>query len=225
MAKNFGQIKEMARHRAKMLNSDFISPEEEAFIINDCCRDLYHDLVTDYEKFYVKVPPLEFSLAQGDTYGTIPGDMYKCAGIDFKVSGKWGSLRPFNFVERNRGNAIQATATLTQRYAGRYQIVGRKIMVSPALVGDFRLWYVPDFEDMTVDAQELDPEMSRFWKIITLNAAIQYLNDEESDISGLRDELGRSESKLAAYIDNRIIDSESVGREDEYHDEDMRQWL
>lgn len=220
MAKNFGQLKEMARHRAKMLNSDFISDAEEAFTINDCCRDLYHDLVTNYERFYVKVPAFSFSLAQGESYAAIPGDMYKCAGVDFKIGTKWASLRPFNYVERNKDNDIYSICK-----SARYQIVGRKVMVSPELVGDFRMWYVPDLEDMIADAQELDPEMSRFWKIITLNAAIQYLNDEESDISGLRDELARSESKLATYIDSRVMDSESVGMEDDYRDEEVRQWL
>lgn len=224
MAKTFDQVKTQARHRAKMINSDFITHEEEDFTINDCCRELYHDLVTDFERYYIKIPPREFTLAESDEYASLPSDFYKCIGVDIQVGSEWSTLDPFNWIERNRNNARHSNVVVPHKSRGRFQIVGRKIFISPKIVGTYRLWYVPDFEDLVVGSEELDPELSRFWRIIYLNAAISYLHDEESDTSDLLTELKLSMMKLADYKSNRVEQGGQVGLEEHAVYEDVRRW-
>ena len=203
MAKTYAQIKEYARSRANMENSDFIGDPQEGYVINDAYRDLYNMLVTSYEKYYV-ADPVDFTLTT-DNYTTVAADFFKLVGVERKYGGKYQKLNPFNFANRNDSNTastyVGGVSSVVDQYG--YSLVGRKLYIKPQYAGEYRYWYVPDITELSNDADLLDPECERFWKYIALTAALEYLTDEESDTSQIEKQLAREEAKVMQYIASR----------------------
>lgn len=207
MAKTFLDLKKQARYRADMTNSNFIDATLEATTINDCARNLYLTIATALEDYYV-APTQTLILPQGQESVAIPDDCFKFKGVDINEGSGWIPLKSYSFA--NRINNESTVVILSNEGYPRYRIMGRKLFINPQYAGQYRLWYIPDFTDMSDDDEELDLEMNRFWEIIALNAAIKYLHNEESDSSLLYKELAILNAKVESYIALRMLEGGAV---------------
>lgn len=167
-----------------MEGSTFVGDTELAEYINQAMAELHNLLVTTYEDYYVKDPPPTYTLP-ADNPGDLPGDFYKCLGVDFTVGGRTHTLKPYMFNERN-----VPTGDLF------YRIQGTEIrfLTETPTAGTATLWYVPEptyfeiastlDEDQTLSG--VDPQIQRgYEEFIILDAAVKCLIKEESDAGTL----------------------------------------
>lgn len=183
MTTTLASLRNRARLRADMLNSQFVSDAEFNQYISDSYAELYDLLVSKFEDYYVT--SLQFTVTTGNTYD-LPTDFYKLKGLDRALSGAgdWYTLRPFTFEDRNARRS--ATRFRGLYPAIRYKVFGNQIMFSPddQATGIYRMWYVPRYTALTSDTDTVDGVNG--WEVyIETDAAIKALQKEESDVSVL----------------------------------------
>lgn len=185
MPTTLSQLREQARQRADMENSEFIADSELDLYINDSYKELYDILVSKFADYFVTGPE-SFSLASGVSTYTLPADFYKLLGVDRSTGGAdYYTIRPFNFEERNnRRNA--------DRYRGiypnvKYRIVANTLRFTPddQAAGDYRLWYIPNVTTLTATTDEVEAQCDRWIIYVVTDAAIKMLQKEESDVQVL----------------------------------------
>ncbi len=195
------ELKEQVLQRADMVNSNFCSDTELNSWINQAASGLYDMIVSRYEDYYTT--SFEFSIASGDGY-TLPNQVYKIRGLDFKISGDWITLHTFTFEERNNGNR-QINRALLGLTNMKYKWIGNRITIIPAdqAVGDYQVWYIPDITALSADDDELPPDLNRWREYIVVEAAIKCLLKEESDVSGLMAEKAEMVNRILNMAQNR----------------------
>lgn len=216
MAKTFAQIKAYAKARANMENSEFIGSTQEGFVINDAYRELYNLLIDGYERYFV-APPVEFTLS-GTYSTTVASDFYKLVGVELKSGDTWARINPFNFA--NRTNDTGYNRVIGHGYTENgngygYSLVGRSIYIKPEIDGTYRYWYVPDITELAIDADTISADCERWWKYIALTAAVEYLDDEESETKHLVNKLDKMRQEISAYRSNRQEENWTVANTEE----------
>jgi hypothetical protein len=168
----FGETKLAARERADMVNSSFISSTEENRIINESYRKLYDLIITTSENWNIKSEIINVTVNQ-DAY-PLPVDFYRIKAVDEILSGhQMYPMRRFMFSDRHS-----------------YQTLPVRSLTS-------KLWYYPTLPTLEADDDTFD--MIQGWeRYIHLDAAIQYLNKEESDPQALIAERADMEMKITA---------------------------
>ena len=217
MAKTYAQLKTYARARANMENSDFIGAPQEGFVINDAYRELYHLLVDGYEKYFVNSTPVEFTLA-GSYSTTVATDLYKLMGVEKKTGDSWTRINPFNFSNRTNDtgyNGVLGHGYIENGNGYGYSLVGRDLFIKPEVDGDYRYWYVQDAAELSLDADEIAVDCERWWKYIAMTAAVEYLDDEESDTGILVKKLDKMKKEIEAYRSNRQEESLTIANVEE----------
>lgn len=210
MAKTYAQLKAYARSRANMENSDFIGSTQEGFVINDAMRELYHLLVDGYEKYFVTTP-IEFTLS--GTYSvTVDTSLYKLLKVERKNGDIWSPVNPVNFASRADSTFFSYATPYSYSNTDKhgYCLVGRSLQITPEIDGTYRYWYVPDVTDLSLDTDVLSVELDRFWKYIALTAAIEYLEDEESDTGHLVKKIDSLKKEIQIYRQNRVQENYSI---------------
>lgn len=190
MATTLEQLRQQARQRADMENSEFVEDSELDLYINDSLKELYDLLVSKFEDYYVE-DPLPFTLAQGVSSYALPTNFYKLLGVDRSTGGdpndndSWYVLRPFSWEDRNN----QRNA---DRYRGiypnvKYRVMGNLLRMTPTdqAQGLYRMWYVPSCGTLVDDTDEVQVQMDRWIVYVVTDVAIKMLAKEESDISAL----------------------------------------
>lgn len=136
------QLRTAVRQRADQVHSQFVSDDELNGYVNESLYGLYDLLVTAYgADYYV-------TSASSTTDGTdtlaLPTDFYKLLGVDLLAdgSGRYVSLQPFNFQERNRASVDLAGPLYTKI---RYRLRAGKLWLTPTPTSGqtVRVWYVP----------------------------------------------------------------------------------
>lgn len=154
-------IADAARVHADMRHSQFINDTEILSRINDAYCELYDELVSAYENYFVNTTT--FSISSATANYPLPDDFYKVIGLDFQVNqGAFITLKPFMEAERN------VMLTTNQNL--------------PA--GTVRLRYVPaptTFQEMT----DMFDGVAGWERLVALVVAIDMLDAEESDSSAL----------------------------------------
>jgi len=217
MAKTYLQLKAYAKARANMENSEFIGATEEGFVVNDAYKELYHLLVDGYENYYTNSTPVEFTLS-GSYSVTVATNLYKVVGVDKKTGGSWSRINPFNFGNRtndNGYNGVLGHGYIENGNGYGYSLVGRDLLIKPEVDGVYRYWYVPDVVELSADLDEIDIDCERWWKYIALTAAIEYLDDEESDTGHLVKKLDKMKNEIQSYRANRQEESFTVANTEE----------
>jgi hypothetical protein len=225
MAKTYAQLKAYARSRANMENSDFIDATKELFTINDAYRELYHLLVDGYEKYFITTP-IEFTLS-GSYSVTVDSSLYKLVRVERKNGSKWIPLNSAVFHNQGSSDYFPYSAYPTSRNDG-YCLIKRELHISPEIDGTYRYWFVPDVTELAIDADEIDPECDRFWKYIALTAAMEYLDDEESDSGHLVKKLEKLKNEINNYKSNRTQESFTIANIEpdvQYHDGIYNDWV
>lgn len=172
-------IADRARVHADMRETSFITDTEMLAIINEVWPELYDELVSVNENYYVTTGTLTL-IAGTDTYA-LPADCYKLISVDFKVSGNsWISLYPFGESERNASVLSQASI--------------------PA--GEVRIRYIPAPTIFTSLSQSIDG-VSGWDRLLSLLVAIDMLDAEESDSTPVYRKYTRTLGRIQSMAPNR----------------------
>lgn len=186
-------LRTMARRRADMENSSFVTDAELTEYLNSSIKRLYDLLVMANEDYYTISDTIttdgtnkEFSL---------PADFYKIRGIDYTVSGNIRSMKPFPFNERNE---YQNNTTEI-----RYKLRKDKIRFEPTpSAQSMTLWYVPAFTNLSADGDTFDG-VNGWEELVAIDAAIKCKRKEESDTSELMIERERLHQEIRDVAKNR----------------------
>lgn len=149
-------------------------------------KDLYNQIVLVKENYFTIA--YQFNLVAGtDTYA-LPSDFYKLNGVDLTldaVSGRYLTLRPAMFAERNKYKAGLAVPVTAFGYRYQYLIVGWSSLVFtpvPLSSNPMQLWYTPEPVQVAAltDTLTLPPGGDEY---MSLYVAEMMLAKEESDPS------------------------------------------
>lgn len=154
--------------------------------INMAYKDLYQQIILAKENYFTI--PTSFQIVGNVVSYDLPSDFYKLDGVDLALDagGRYLTLRPFMFLERNkyRSSLNLATAPFGQIY--RYMLVGNQIQFVPlpTQTATIQLWYTP--EPVTIvslsDTLSLPIGCDEY---MSLYVACAMLSKEESDNSAL----------------------------------------
>lgn len=199
---NLQELITQVRRRADMENTQFVTDIEVIDYINSSASELYDILVSKFEDYYTK-DPLNFTISTGNTF-ELPSDFYKLRGVDRDFGGgNYAALERFNFNQRNRQN-LSVQRPVTRNTSARYRIFGNKLLITPELSaqGDYRLWYVPQYQPLTLLPDELDVVMG--WEeYVIVDAAIKCMQKEESDVSVLLNQKAALYQRIEVMAANR----------------------
>ncbi len=184
MTITLAQLRDQARDRADMKNSDFIEDSELTNYINSSIAELTDLLVSTYENDY-NIGTQSYSTVTNQANYPLPTDFYKLRGVDVQINNdNWYSMRPFNFNERNRNQDF--AWGLATGPSIRYRILGSNLYFSPAPDGIFpvRIWYTPVATKLVADSDTLN-DINQYSEYVIVDAAIKMMQKEESDVSVL----------------------------------------
>lgn len=210
MAITFSELKQAARERADMTESEFVTDSELAFYINSSIAELHDLLIQSYNSDYA-VKDVQFTtIGQQSEYELstiIPdGDFYKLRAMDAQLNGDdWFTLKPFNFNERNRFQHFGVWDYLGITNV-RYRIVGSRLILSPVPDRDLqvRVWYVPLATKLVADTDQLD-DLNQYAEYVIVDAAIKMLNKEESDVNVLMSQKMALKRRIEEAANNRDV--------------------
>ena len=212
-----------SQQKADLVNSGFVTLPEWNKFINLAMFELYDLLVTVYEDYYV-AEPVTFNTV-GGTYryalpngsnsfqnqagATItPPAYYKLLGVDMKlntVPNAWITINKFNFIDRNKWVYPAAGTTIYGVYNAQYRVMGDKIEFIPIPSGgqSFQLWYIPRLQELLQDTDVTTTGISGWIEYVIVRAAMYALAKEESDITGLQQELMFLKQRIEESAANR----------------------
>lgn len=186
MSITLAQLREQARQRADMENSNFVKDSELNAYINNSIAELHDILCEAYDAEYFTKDPYEFTtVANQDSYD-LPEDFYELKGVDIRINANdWIVVEKYNFKERNRYQEFGVWDLYGVNNV-RYRIIGNKIRFTPIPDGtaQVRLWYVPVATKLVNDADTLD-DQNAYSEYVIVDAAIKMMQKEESDVSVL----------------------------------------
>lgn len=179
------EIRQQARQRADMENSEFVSDSELNNYINSSIAELHDILIQAYGTNYFTKTYLFTTTANTDSYA-LPADFYKLDGLDAKLNGSnWTGLKRFNFPERNRFSDSAPWNRFGTKFL-YYRVVGSNIVFTPTPDAgtQMRLWYSPVAAKLSLDTDVLN-DINQYVEYVIVDAAIKMMQKEESDVSVL----------------------------------------
>jgi len=154
--------------------------------VNMAYKDLYQQVILAKENYFTI--PTSFTLLSNIVSYNLPADFYKLDGVDLALdaNGRYLTLRPFQFLERNkfRSSLNLATAPFGQIY--RYMLVGNQIQFVPLPTqqATVQLWYTPEPVVISSLSQVLSLPIGSD-EYMSLYVACAMLAKEESDVTAL----------------------------------------
>lgn len=132
-------LRTLARQRADMENSQFVSANEWREYINRGYAELYDLLTTSASSEDYFLNSNTFSLVSGTKTYDLPSDFYKMRGVDLISGSDSIPLRRYNFSQRNVGSRYAVARYL------RYHLQGSQVSFNPkpSTTDSVKLWYVP----------------------------------------------------------------------------------
>lgn len=203
---SLSQIRLMAKQRADLVNSPFITDPEWNTYINQSYFELYDLLVTVYEDYYVKTPYIFATTGTSFEY-LLPSDFYKVLGVDLGLASDtnaWVTIKKFNFISRNRYVYPQLTSTYLGVFNLRYRVVGNYLYFIPTPSGGqyIRVWYVPKLIQLLQDTDIL-VGISGWSEYVIIDVAIKAMQKEESDVSILMEQKLMMKKRIEEAASNR----------------------
>jgi len=176
-------MRDQARQRADMVNSQFITDAELTGYINASIKLLY-DLLTNAGEFYYFNTQTINIVANQDSY-PLDASFYKLMGVDLVVDslGNGVTLKPFQFEQRNSYLFTPTWNVVGLSYL-RYMIQGNNIKFVPMPSGatTVKVFYVPKFNNLSGDSDTFDG-INGWEEFVIVDSCIKMLTKEESDIS------------------------------------------
>jgi len=210
------ELRLRARQRADMENSNFVDDDEFNYYVNSALQELHDILIQSYGEDYYTTSVTFTTTGGTDSYDLstiIPaGNFYKMRGVDAQLNGDdYFTLHRFNFNERNRFQNFGVWD-----YVGitnvRYNIIGSTLKFSPAPDSaiSVRLWYIPNFTKLTLDADTFD-DINGYSDYVVASAARRAMLKEESNTSALDNEILFLKTRIEEASKNRDAgNSESI---------------
>lgn len=202
MSVTLSSLRTQIRDRADMKYSRFVTDTELNSLINLSLTELYDLLVAAFEDYYI-ADPYSFTISSGNS-ANVPSDFYKLIGLDYQFNGgEWVTLKRFNFVDRNKHNAIYSRYALGMPDL-RYRLLGDKIKILPEdrASGTYRLWYIPRATLLSIDSDTLDG-VNGWEEYIIVDCAIKCKEKEESDTSALQFAKQQIKKRIEEMAQNR----------------------
>ncbi len=190
-----------------MVGSLFVSDAELTEYINKSIGELHDLLVSCYGEDYFSTS-VQFTSTGASSYTLTASpvsitNFYKLRGLDIQDGGRWTSLKPFMFNERNRAREYVGL-TLSERH--RYRLMGGAVVFetnNPPPTGSvLRLWYVPLPATLTNDSDTFDG-VNSWEEYVVVDAAIKMLRKEESDTSLLLRQKAELKLRIEQMAPNR----------------------
>lgn len=209
-------LRSRVRQIADMENSAFVTDSELTSYINDSAKKLYDILVSTNEDYNTLV--LSFSITSGNT-SALPSDCYKVRGIDYQSASDWIPLRRYQFTERQNLNLN----TRSSRVDVKYRVIKDSIYILPEdrATGSYRLWYVPELADLSLDADTLDGK-NGFEEYVILDAGMKCKIKEESDTKELMQARNEALNRVTTMAQERDYGGpDRIADVRRYHDEDL----
>jgi hypothetical protein len=194
-------LRARARERADMTSSLFVSDANFNLWINEAGQRLHEKLVDAMSEEYVEATTT-FTTVAGTSDYALPATFLKLYAVDMNINGIQRTLKPFT---RGARNALTGAMPAWNSYP-KYRITGSNIRILPSISGGLttKLYYAPVFTLLTTDASTVD--FPNGWeRLIVIEAAIQALMKEESDVSALRQEQSKMEGELEKIKQDRDL--------------------
>jgi hypothetical protein len=187
----------LAKQRADMENSSFISDAEWLTYANNSYRKFYNLITTLYEDYNVSYYDYT-TVADTEEY-TLPTGFLKVRLVElYGVTPRPMTLREWTLTEKNR------LAYSVTGYPIRFSLYGNTLRLMPPPNGPYqvRLWYIPTATDITSSSQTIEV-YNGFDEYIAIDMAIKARTKEESDIQALLVERKEMETMLEETLRGR----------------------
>lgn len=195
------EIRTLAKRRADMENSRFVSDAEWNVYMARAHAKLYDILISRFEDDFTTASSNQ--TVSGSNTISLPANFYKLRGLDYQVDGsKWADVPPFMFAERNTygrtSNRLRGPRGIS------YRLVGQTIRLVPETGADgvYRYWFIPRVTLMTADTDS-PSGIYDFHEYIAVEAARMALAKEESDTTMVVAELAALEMRIQSLASNR----------------------
>jgi hypothetical protein len=211
---SLGQTRLMAKQRADMVNSQFVTDSEWNTYINQSYFELYDLLVNVFEDYFVADPVIittdgsdSYALPNGTNFsGARP--YYKLLGVDCgqgpTSNNAWVTLKKFEFIKRNAYIYPNVTSTYLGVFNVQYRVLGNKIKFIPVPSANqyMRIWYIPRMQWLLRDTDILEG-ISGWGEYVIVDAAIKAMQKEESDVSVLMLQKQMLKARIEESASNR----------------------
>lgn len=183
-----GQIRLLAQQKADRVNSNFVTLPEWNVYINQSMFELYDELTTLYEDYYL-APVFSFLTDGSTVQWPLPPNFYKLVGVDLGLDNSvnaWVTVQKFDFIERNRYVYPNISSTYLGVFNMRYRLMGNTLyfIPTPSANQTVRVWFIPRLNQLLKDTDQADG-VNGWVEIVAVDAAIKALQKEESDVSVL----------------------------------------
>jgi hypothetical protein len=187
----------LAKQRADMENTGFISDAEWLTYADQSYRKFYNIITTLYEDY--NVSEHDFSTVAGTEEYSLPSGFLKTRLVEiYGITPRPISLKQWTLSEKNK------LAYNVNGYPVRYAVYGDKLRLMPVPQGihQMKLWYVPSATPITATSQSVEV-YNGFDEYIVLDMAIKALAKEESSTERLERERDRMEKLLEETLRGR----------------------
>lgn len=195
---------------ADMRNSQFVDQSGTAGTeliryVNLAYRDLYNQIVQTNEHYFSTTSIINV-VGGTDSYA-LPSDFYKLDGVDLQVdalSGRFLTLRPFMFAERNKFRSGLAFSNSPYGQVFKYLLAGSNIrfLPIPSLNATVQLWYTPNPTVVTAFTDSLQVVVGGD-EYMSLFIAAAMLIKEESDATAINGKRREVLDQLKTALRNR----------------------
>lgn len=231
-AVTLAQLISRSRNRANMERSSFVSDSELTDYINEAAMRLHELVAAAYGNEYVKSVSTGTTTAGQSDYN-LPSDFFKLTGVDMTFNGKEVALKRYMEPERN---AYKNMATTSWLSIPRYKLDNAKVRFLPAPNASisYSIIYIPLLQvthnssvvnKFTYTDTSDTVNFPNGWeKFITLYAAIECLDKEESETRHLKQKLATWEAELKQIAEDRDAGQPMHAIDTEREDVDPRWW-
>lgn len=195
---------------ADMRNSQFVDQSGTAGTeliryVNLAYRDLYNQIVQTNEHYFSTTSTI--SVVGGTDSYALPADFYKLDGVDLQVdalSGRYLTLRPFMFAERNKFRSGLAFSNSPYGQVFKYLLAGSniKFLPIPSMNATVQLWYTPNPTIVSAFTDSLQVVVGGD-EYMSLYIACAMLIKEESDCTELNSKRQEVLAQLKTALRNR----------------------
>ncbi len=174
-----------ARQKADMMNTGYITAQEEMDLLNETYCELYDLLVSSFEEYFI-VDDYFVDLVPGTYNYALPDDFYKGVGVDFQLNMSATSfitLKPFSEMERN----------------------GLTGVIGAIPTGRVKLRYIPQPVIYTATTDAIDTKIAGWETLLVVNMAIAMRSKEESQTADLERAQAKLMERITINASNRDI--------------------
>lgn len=228
-------LRTRARRRADQEGSLFCSDAEVTDYINEGAKRLHELVACAYGNEYVKATATGTTVAGTSAYN-LPAGFFKLTGADLTINGKSLALKRFEEQERNAWKNLSTTSWLS---IPRYKLENNTLVLYPTptaaypyailyipllqvLVGGSGSTYVNEFT--SANATDTISFPNGWEKFVTLYAAIEMMDKEESDTRQMKVKLAGWEQELVQIAADRDAGQPFSAIDVERSDQDPRWW-